>query len=172
MKFAEFVPGRVLTAGPVIVDEASIVAFAREYDPQWFHADPAAAKASRFEGLIASGWQTCGLAMRLVVEHFLAGSESFASPGLAYVKWPHPVRPGDALSVRAEVLEARTSRSNAALGILRWRWQLFNQNGAEVLDTEATSLFDLSPAESQRRVVGCVARISSTARPTAWPSSR
>ena len=146
MKFAEFVPGRVLEAGPITVDEASIVAFARQYDPQWFHADPDAAKHSRFGGLIASGWQTCGIAMRLVVDNFLAGSESFASPGLAYVRWPNPVRSGDALSVRADVLEARTSRSNAALGILRWRWRLFNQRGEEVLDVEATSLFDLGSA--------------------------
>ena len=59
------------------------------------------------------------------------------------MKWPHPVRPGDALSVRADVLEVRTSRSDAALGILRWRWRLSNQDGVEVLDVEATSLFDL-----------------------------
>ena len=77
--------------------------------------------------------------MRLVADAFLAGSESFASPGMAYVKWPHPVRPGDALRVVATVLEARTSRSG--LGVLRWRWQLFNQAGTEVLDLEATSLF-------------------------------
>ena len=144
MKFAEFAPGRVLEAGPIAIDEASIVAFGREFDPHWFHTDPEAAKAGRFGGLIASGWQTCGVAMRLVVENFLDGSESFASPGLAYVKWPHPVRPDDALSMRATVLETRRSRGNATLGILRWRWQLFNQNGAEVLDTEVTSLFDLS----------------------------
>jgi acyl dehydratase len=145
MKFAEFVPGCVLEAGPIAIDEASIVAFGREYDPHWFHTDPEAAKDGRFGGLIASGWQTCGIAMRLIVENFLDGSESFASPGLAYVKWPHPVRPGDRLSMRATVLETRRSRGNATLGILRWRWQLFNQNGAEVLDTEVTSLFDLSP---------------------------
>ena len=70
-------------------------------------------------------------------------SESFASPGLTYVKWPHPVRPGDALRVRATVLETRRSKGNRALGILSWRWQLFNQHDTEVLDLEATSLFDL-----------------------------
>jgi acyl dehydratase len=144
MRFAEFVPGLVLDAGPIAIDEASIVAFARDYDPHWFHTDPKAARTGRFGGLIASGWQTCGIAMRLAVENFLDGSESFASPGLAYVKWPHPVRPGDALSMRATVLETRRSRRNATLGILRWRWQLFNQNAAEVLDTEVTRLFDLS----------------------------
>jgi len=80
-----------------------------------------------------------------VADAALAGSESFASPGLAYVKWPHPVRPGDRLTVRATVVEVRRSKGQSALGILRWRWQLFNAMGTEVLDLEATSLFDLAP---------------------------
>ena len=139
MKFAEFHNGQVIEAGPYQVSEAEILAFARQYDPQWFHTDPKAAAEGHFGGLIASGWHTCGIAMRLLADAALAGSESFASPGLAYVKWPHPVRPGDSLSVRATVIEAR--RSAKGLGILRWRWQLFNQAGTEVLDLEATSLF-------------------------------
>ena len=145
MKFAEFRAGQVLDAGPTVVDEASIVDFARRWDPQWFHVDPVAAARGRFDGLIASGWQTCGIAMRLAVDHFLAGGESFASPGLAYVKWPAPVRPGDSLTLRADVIEVRTAASKPTLGIIRWRWRLVNQSGAEVLDLEATSLFDLSP---------------------------
>jgi len=144
MKFAQFHAGQVLEAGPRDIAADEILAFARAYDPQWFHADPQAARKSRFGGLIASGWHTCGIAMRLAVDHWLAGSESFASPGLAYVKWPHPVRPGDRLSLRATVLEVRRSSSRAELGILRWRWQLVNQHGTEVLDLEATSLFDLT----------------------------
>ncbi len=144
MKFADFHAGQVIEAGPYVLDEAEVLSFARAYDPQWFHTDPQAAAGGRFGGLIASGWQTCGIAMKLVADAALAGSESFASPGLAYVKWPHPVRPGDALSVRATVIDARASRSQTGLGILRWRWQLFNQQGTEVLDFEATSLFDLN----------------------------
>lgn len=142
MKFAEFHAGQVLEAGPARLDEAAIVRFAEEWDPQWFHADPDRATAGRF-GLIASGWQTCAVAMRLVVDHFLTGSESFASPGLAYVKWRHPVRPGDELRLRADVLEVRRASSQPTLGILRWRWRLFNQDDVEVLDLEATSLFDV-----------------------------
>jgi acyl dehydratase len=144
MKFAEFHLGQVIEAGPYEVSEAEIVRFAAAYDPQWFHTDAQAAKGGRFEGLIASGWHTCGIAMRLVADAALAGSESFASPGLAYVKWPHPVRPGDRLTVRATVVEVRRSKGQSALGILRWRWQLFNAKGTEVLDLEATSLFDLA----------------------------
>ena len=149
MKFAEFTPGLVITAGPHAVSEREILDFARQWDPQWFHVDPARADAeSRFGGLIGSGWHTCGIAMRLVTEAALQGSESFASPGLAYVKWPAPVRPGDALTLTATVLDARTARSQSTLGILRWRWQLHNQHGVEVLDLEATSLFALPPSST------------------------
>jgi acyl dehydratase len=143
MKWTDFAEGQVLEAGPLSVGEAQIVAFARDYDPQWFHVDPERANAGRFGGLIASGWQTCALAMRLAVDTFLHDSESFASPGLAYLKWSNPVRPGDQLTLRADVLEKRVARSNPKLGILRWRWRLRTQNGDEVLDLEATSLFDV-----------------------------
>ncbi len=144
MKFSEFEPGQVIEAGPYVLPEADLLAFAREWDPQWFHTDPAASVQGRFGGLIASGWQTCGIAMRLAVQAALDGSESFASPGVEKIRWPHPVRPGDALRLRATILETRRSRSQGSLGILRWRWQLFNQHHQEVLDLEATSLFDLA----------------------------
>ncbi|MEJ8823163.1 MaoC family dehydratase [Variovorax humicola] len=143
MKFAEFHVGQLIEAGPHQVTEEEVLSFARSWDPQWFHTDPAAAGEGPFQGLIASGWHTCAIAMRLIAQAALAGSESFASPGLKYVKWPKPVRPGDALSLVAEVVAVRTSRSGKALGILDWRWQLFNQNGVVVLDLEATSLFKL-----------------------------
>lgn len=146
MKFADFHVGQHIAAGPYTVTEAEVLAFATAYDPQWFHTDPVAAASGRFAGLIASGWHTCGIAMRLAADAALQGSESFASPGLAYVKWLHPVRPGDQLSLRASVLETRRSASQPHMGILRWRWQLFNQTGREVLDLEATSLFDLAAA--------------------------
>ena len=144
MKFADFRAGQVLRFGPASVGEAEILAFAREYDPQWFHVDVERAKAGRWQGLIASGWQTCGIAMRLVVEGALRESESFGSPGLDYLKWLAPVRPGDALSVVCEVMEVRRSERQATLGILRWRWRVVNQDDADVLDLVATSLFDLS----------------------------
>jgi len=145
MKFADFHPDQVLTAGPYTVTEREVLDFATQWDPQWFHTDPEAASQGAWGGLIASGWHTCGIAMRLMADAVLQGSESFASPGLAYVKWPHPVRPGDVLTVRATVLDARRSKSQSTLGLLRWRWQMFNAKGTEVLDLEATSLFRLAP---------------------------
>jgi acyl dehydratase len=144
MKFAEFFAGQVIEAGPAGISADEIVAFARQYDPQWFHVDAERAAASRHGGLIASGWQTCGLAMRMAVDTALVGSESFASPGLGSLRWLHPVRPGDQLRLKATVLETRRSKRQASLGILRWRWQMANQHGTEVLDLEATSLFELT----------------------------
>ena len=143
MKFSDFYAGQVIEAGPYRVRESEVVGFATDFDPQWFHTDAEAAPTGPFGGLIASGWHTCAIAMRLVVDTALRGSESFASPGATYVKWPNPVRPGDELRLRATIIEARRASRRPALGILRWRWQLFNDGGLEVLDLEVTSMFDL-----------------------------
>ena len=150
MKFADFHVGQVIEAGPYEVRAAEVIAFAKTYDPQWFHTDPEAAERGRFGGLIASGWLTCAIAMRLVADAALAESESYASPGLQYVKWPNPVRPGDVLRLRAKVIETRVSRKQPWLGILRWQWRLLNQDGFDVLELEATSLFDVASARSGR----------------------
>jgi acyl dehydratase len=143
MKFAEFHTGLQIEAGPYEVSRADIIDFARQYDPQWFHTDADTAATGPFDGLIASGWHSCCIAMRLVVDRVLQDSESYASPGLSYVKWPNPVRPGDRLSLLLTVLEVRRSTRRPELGILQWRWQLRNQQALEVLDLEATSMFNL-----------------------------
>jgi acyl dehydratase len=88
LKFAEFHAGQVIEAGPCTVDADEITRFARAYDPQWFHTDAAAAEHGRFGGLIASGWHTCGIAMRLVAEAALRGSESFARSAIREVAAP------------------------------------------------------------------------------------
>ena len=144
MRFADLHAGQVIETGTATLTEAEIVAFARDYDPQWFHTDAERARRGPFGGLIASGWQTCGIAMRLAAQTVLEGSESFASPGLEDLRWTAPVRAGDVLRLHIEVLETRRSASRSALGILRWRWKLHNQREELVLDLVATSLFDLS----------------------------
>jgi acyl dehydratase len=144
MRFAELHAGRVIEAGPRTLDADELARFATTYDPQWFHVDAAAAERGPYHGLIASGWHTCAIAMRLAVDAVLEGSETFGSPGLAYIKWPNPVRAGDNLRLRVTILESRRSSSRPALGIVRWRWQLVNGEGLEVLDLEATNLFDLT----------------------------
>lgn len=148
MKFNEFHPGQVIHAGPCTATEAEILDYAGRWDPQWFHMNPAAAAKGPFNGLIASGMQTLAIAMSLVVPAVLDGSESYASPGLAYVKWLHPLRPGDQVRLQISVLEVRRSTHKPHLGIVRWRWQLFNQNAQEVLDTEATSMFNLTDTKT------------------------
>lgn len=146
MKFADLAPGQVIETPAYHLSEAALLAFAREYDPQWFHVDEAAAAQGRFAGLIASGWQTCSIAMRLAVDAVLRGSESFASPGVTNIKWPRPVRAGDDLRLRATIQSVRRSASKPDLGVLSWHWALLNQADECVLEVDATSLFDLSPA--------------------------
>lgn len=152
MKFAELSAGRRIVLGPVQVDGAEIIAFANQYDAQWFHTDPIRAANGPWDGLIASGWHTCAIAMGLLSRGILADSESYASPGLNYVKWPHPVHAGDALTLEVLVLESRISSTKSELGIVRWQWIMRNQTGATVLDLEAVSLFRL-PHESVPPVV-------------------
>jgi acyl dehydratase len=143
MKFAELRPGMVLSAGRRAITEKEIIEFAARYDPQWFHTDPQRASASRWQGLIASGWHTCSIAMQLLVTHVLAGSESIGSPGLEQLKWPNPLRPGDEVELRVEVLQTRIS-SSGKVGIVRWRWLLTTLPGVQVLDVIGTSLFELA----------------------------
>jgi acyl dehydratase len=145
MKFAELRPGMVLTAGRCAITEQAIIDFATRYDPQWFHTDPQRAATSRWQGLIASGWHTCSIAMQLLVQHVLADSESIGSPGLEQVKWPNPLRPGEEVELSVEVLGTRVS-SSGKMGIVRWRWVLTTLGGVQVLDLVGTSLFELGAA--------------------------
>lgn len=131
------------TVGCRSVSEAEIIEFASRYDPQWFHTDPQRAAASRWQGLIASGWHTCSIAMQMLVTHVLADSESIGSPGLEQIKWPNPLRPGEEVELRVEVLQTRLS-SSGKMGIVRWRWVLATSVGVTVLDLIGTSLFELA----------------------------
>lgn len=145
MKFKDFQVGMVIKHPPIQVDEDEMLAFARAYDPQWFHVDAQRAEEGRWSGLIASGWLTCALAMRMAVESALQDSESFGSPGLGRLRWMHPVRPGDMLRLEATVDALRISSSRDDLGIMRWTWRIFNQHDEQVLEVEATNLFELVP---------------------------
>ena len=126
------------------VTEAEIIEFARKFDPQWFHLDPQRAAEGRWGGLIASGWHTCAMAMRMAVDAALFDSESFGSPGLGQVRWRVPVRPGDLIRLEARVQGTRVSTSRPDLGIVTWVWMVLNQHDEAVLELDATSLFDLT----------------------------
>jgi acyl dehydratase len=143
MKFADFFAGQLLEFGQYTVTEREIIEYAQYYDPQPFHIDKEFAQRSRWNGLIASGWHTCSIAMRMVAVHVLQSSESIGSPGLDYLKWPNPLRPGDRLRMRVHVLEPSVSKSGR-MGAVRWQWLLLNQDEKPVLDLVATSLFALS----------------------------
>jgi acyl dehydratase len=145
MNFVDFQVGQTFEFGTTTITEDEIVEFATRYDPQPFHIDKAAAEATRWKGLIASGFQTCAIAMRMVVEHALQESDSVGSPGLEYLRWPNPVRAGDRMRLRLQVLERTVSKSGR-IGSVRWQWLLLNQDEQVVLDLVATSLFALKPS--------------------------
>ena len=139
--FEDYVPGACAAFGPIPVTEADIIEFAVRYDPQPIHVDPAAATAGPFGGLIASGWHTVGLVMRVLVERFLARGAALASPGVDELRWLKPVRPGDALQVRVTVLTATRSRSKPDRGLVRTSIEAVNQRGEVVMSMTAMNLF-------------------------------
>ena len=127
--FEDYVPGASYECGSVSFDQAGMVAFGKEFDPQPFHVDPAAAAASPYGGLIASGWHTASAVMRVLVENYLSAESSLGSPGLDEIRWPSPVRPGDTLRVRATVTEARRSLSKPDRGIVKTLIEALNAEG-------------------------------------------
>jgi acyl dehydratase len=139
--FEDFKLGWTYESEPRTLTTARIVEFAREWDPQRYHTDEDAARATPFGGLIASGWQTGCLAMRLMCDGYLTDSSCIASPGLDELRWLKPVRPGDSLRFRAEVLDARPSASKPDRGVVRWRWEMLNQHDEVVLSALGTQFF-------------------------------
>jgi acyl dehydratase len=134
--FEDYIPGSVHEFGPITVEKEEIIAFAKRYDPQTFHTDPEAATKSIYGGLIASGWLTGSLTMRLAVDHYLSHVASLGSPGLWEMRWLGPVRPGDELRIRVTVLETRRSNSKPDRGILRSFIETLNQKDEIVLTME------------------------------------
>lgn len=139
--FDDFEPGETIFLGEKTVTADEIVAFAREFDPQPFHLDEAAGKASILGGLAASGWHTCVVLMRLLCDGFLLNSSSMGAPGIESVRWLRPVLAGDTLAARAEVLSARRSKSKPGMGIVGFRFLVSNQAGETVLEQHNSILF-------------------------------
>ncbi len=144
--FEDYAPGLVLEFGSVAVDGNEIIEFGRRYDPQSFHVDPEAAARSTFGGLIASGWQTGSLMMRLLAEHYLSPVSSLGSPGLDELRWLAPVRPGDVLSVRVTILAARRSQSRPDRGLVRALMEVLNQRREVVMSMKAMNVTRCRPA--------------------------
>jgi len=142
----DFAVGEVIELGSCAITEAEVLAFARKYDPQPFHVDPEAARRSIFGGLIASGWHTCALLMRLSVDAARRdGAAATGSPGLDSCRWLKPVRPGDVLTGSTEVLETWPSRSKP-IGFTRRRNELINQHGEVVVSMVGITMYERRPA--------------------------
>ena len=143
--FDDYSVGERFEFGSYTVTEEEIIDFARRYDPQPFHLDHEAAKASHFGGLVASGWMTTAVLMRLLCDHYIPRVSSMGSPGVDEVRWLEPVRPGDTLHVRTEVLECRPSRSKPDRGVLRGRHELVNQQGRVVATVLGMGMYRRRP---------------------------
>ncbi len=144
--FEDYVEGAVYRFGSIAVTADDIVAFAERFDPQSFHVDPEAAKQSPFGGLIASGWHTAGLMMRLFCDHYLTHVASLASPGVDELRWLKPVRPGDMLSIRISVLKAAPSRSKPDRGVVTSGIEVLNQADEIVMTLRAVNFIARRPA--------------------------
>jgi acyl dehydratase len=138
--FEDYVPGAVFEYGAIPVTEADIVDFARRFDPQYIHVDRERAVQGPFGGLIASGWHTAAMMMRLIVDNFLPQSASLGSPGIDELRWLKPVRPGDVLSIRLSVLEATRSRSKPDRGVVRTLCEVLNQDREIVMSLKAMNI--------------------------------
>ncbi|QIB64180.1 MaoC family dehydratase [Kineobactrum salinum] len=139
--FEDLVPGVCIELPAYEVTEAEILAFARQYDPQYFHTDPVAARQSLFGGLIASGWMTTGIFMRMQCDAFLLDSTCMGSPGVDEIRWLHPVRPGDVLRGESRVTEARPSRSRPDRGAVFSDVSIHNQRGEVVMTLRSRAIF-------------------------------
>jgi acyl dehydratase len=138
--FDDYVEGAVHDLGSIAVEADEVVAFAKRFDPQVMHTDSEAAKRTPFGDLIASGWHTAGLMVRLYVDRYLTHVASLASPGVDELRWLKPVRPGDTLSVRVTVLKATPSQSKPDRGIVTSFIEVFNQAGDAVMTMRAVNM--------------------------------
>ena len=141
----DFKVGETLEMGSHRFSAQEIIDFGRQFDPQPFHVDPEAARASFYGELIASGWHTCAIAMRLMCESYVNRTRSMGSPGVDNIRWLAPVKAGDTLTYRRTALEARPSRSRPDAGLVRNRWEAFNQDGVLVMSMEGWGMLGRRP---------------------------
>jgi acyl dehydratase len=143
--FEDFHPGQEIDLGQRLVGEDEIIAFASQFDPQPFHVDRVAAAGSIYGGVIASGWHTCSMMMRMVVDGLMASASSMGSPGLEGVRWLKPVRAGDTLKVRYLTQKVKASASRPDRGVVWSKWIATNQHGEEVCTVEGMGMFGRRP---------------------------
>jgi len=138
----DFNVGDTSTLGEKTVDRDEALDFATRYDPQPFHLDEDAAKRTMYKGLIVSGWHTVAMVMRMTVDTYLRDVASLGSPGVDNVRWLKPVRPGDVIRATRTVLETRPSQSRPTMGLVKHRWDVFNQTGELVMTMEGYGMLE------------------------------
>jgi acyl dehydratase len=143
--FEDYPVGSVALYGPIVVDEAEVIEFGRKYDPQEFHVDPVRAAKGPFGGVIASGWHTGSMMMRVLVDRYLSHVAGMGSPGMDELRWPAPVRPGDRLYVRITVIEAKQSSSKPDRGLVRILVEVVNDKETVVMSIKAMTLVRCRP---------------------------
>ncbi len=136
----DYVAGSVHEYGKVPVTEEEVVEFARRYDPHYFHVDREAAGRSPYGGLIASGWHTAAMMMRLLVDNFISAKASLGSPGVERLRWIKPVRPGDELSIRVTVHGTRRSRTKPGIGFVEFSVEVMNQRRETVMTMDTVGM--------------------------------
>jgi acyl dehydratase len=139
--YEDYVPGRIYEYGYASVTQDEIIDFATKFDPQPIHIDPQYAASGPFGGIIASGWHTGSVFMRLFADHYVSRVASMASPGMDEVRWAVPLRPGDSLRLRTTIEQARVSRSKPDRGLVHTRAELINQDDLTVMSLVAMALF-------------------------------
>jgi acyl dehydratase len=141
LHWEDFSPGQVTDLGSRLITREEIIGFAAEYDPQSMHLDEDAARATFLGGLVASGWHSCCILMRMLSDAVLSGSSFMGAPGVEEVKWLAPIRPGERISARGTVLETRPSRSRPEIGFVKFRFELIDSSGKTVLALTVNPMF-------------------------------
>ncbi|PCE24905.1 dehydratase [Paraburkholderia acidicola] len=143
LSYEDMEVGTTTVVGSHTFERDEILRFASEFDPQPFHLDDAAAAASPFGTLIASGWHTCSVMMGLMVRNLLADSTSMGSPGIDEIRWIKPVRVGDTITLKNSVLDKRVLESRPDRGLVSTMWEGFNQDGEKVVVVRSKGIFGL-----------------------------
>jgi len=150
LHWEDFTPGQIAECGSRLITRAEIIAFAAEYDPQPMHLDEAAARANLFGGLVASGWHSCCILMRMLTDDFIGDASFMGAPGVEEVKWLAPIRPGERINARATVLETRPSRSRPDIGFVKFRFELINAADQPVMTLIVSPMFGRRAASAAR----------------------
>jgi acyl dehydratase len=148
LHWEDFHPGQVTDCGSRLITRAEIVAFAAEYDPQPMHLDEQAARATLLGGLVASGWHSCCVLMRMLSDSFLGEASFMGAPGVEEVKWLAPIRPGERIKARATVLETRPSRSRPDVGFVKFHFELIGGSEQPVMSLIVSPMFGRRPANA------------------------